>query len=428
MKPTGLKVKDNIAYLHNYRLDDLAKKYSTPLYIIDEEEIDNRIETFSDNFKSDKFKSTIVYASKALLLPYLVQKINDKGLSMDAVSIGDLYIANQSGFNMKNIVFHGNNKTIEELTYAIDNGVGIIVVDSLFELQLLSQLLDNSNKIISILIRINPGIDAHTHKYIQTSKLTSKFGESIYDMKTIDKMVQIINENDKINLLGFHSHIGSQIHETESFILEMNKMIDFQNSISLKYNLKLPVINLGGGFGIKYTQDEKNTPLEEMLQKLLYALQKKLIETNSNITEVMIEPGRSIVGPAGITLYTCSQIKNTYGGKNYLFVDGGMTDNIRPALYNATYECDIVNKMEKEKKVLVDVVGKCCESGDIIRKDVLIPDIDPNDVLVVYATGAYNYSMSSNYNSHLKPAVIVVGKEIKIISRREKLEDLMRLF
>lgn len=428
MKPLGLNVKENIAYLHNYKLEDLAKEYQTPLYVLDEEDINNRLNTFLTSFKGNYFKPTIVYASKALLLPYLAMMVNSKGLSMDAVSIGDLYIAKESGFKMGNIVFHGNNKSACELTYAIDNGVGLIVVDNLFELKLLDKILKEKSKNVNILIRVNPGIDAHTHKYIQTSKLTSKFGESIYDEKVIEELITITKNSMNINLLGFHAHIGSQIHETASFLVEIDKMIEFQNNVSSKYNINLPIINLGGGFGIKYTKDEQNTPLCAMLEKMSKRIDERLSKEKTTIKEVMIEPGRSIISPAGITLYTCSQIKHTYGGKNYLFVDGGMTDNIRPALYDATYECDIVNKMKNEKNILVDVVGKCCESGDIIRRDVLIPSLESGDVLMVYATGAYNYSMSSNYNSHLKPAVIMVGKDVKVISRRETLEDLMRLF
>lgn len=428
MKPLGLKIKDDKAYLHNYKLDDLAKQYSTPLYVLDEEDINNRLDLFLNNFKGVNFKSTIVYASKALLLPYLAKMVNNKGLSMDAVSIGDLYIAEKSGFNTQNIVFHGNNKQVEELVFAIDNKVGLIVVDNLFELKLLDKLLKEKNAKANILIRVNPGIDAHTHIYIQTSKLTSKFGESIYDQNIIEEIIKIVKSSNDINMLGFHAHIGSQIHETSSYLVEIDKMIDFQNEIAIKYNLDLPVINLGGGFGIKYFKEEQNTPLNEMLAKMSKKIDDKLTQTKTTIKEVMIEPGRSIIGPAGITLYTCSQIKHTYGGKNYLFIDGGMTDNIRPALYDARYECDIVTKMNDEKNILVDVVGKCCESGDIIRKDVLVPKIENGDVLMVYATGAYNYSMSSNYNSHLKPAVIMIGNDVKVISRRETLDDLMKLF
>lgn len=428
MKPIGLKVKNNNAYLHEYKIEDLTKQYQTPLYILDEEDIKSKIEIYLKNFKGQHFNSSIVYASKALLLPELVRLIDSYDLYMDAVSLGDLYIAEKSCFNMEKIVFHGNNKSIEELNFAIEKKVGLIVVDNLFELNLLDSILQEQNKKINILIRVNPGIEAHTHKYIQTSKLTSKFGESIFDDNIINELVNVCKKSDYINLLGFHAHIGSQIHDVESFLVEIDKMVEFQNNVSSKYDIELPIINLGGGFGIKYTEDEKNASLDEMMKKMSLRIDEVLSKNPTSIHQVMIEPGRSIVGNAGITVYTCSQIKHTYGGKNYLFVDGGMTDNIRPALYDATYECDVANKMNDEKTVLVDVVGKCCESGDIIRRDVMVPQIDSNDQLIVYATGAYNYSMSSNYNSHLKPAVVMVGKTVKVVSRREKLEDLMKLF
>ena len=215
--------------------------------------------------------------------------------------------------------------------------------------------------------------------------------------------------------------------EMEAFKMEIDKMIKFQMEIASKYKYSLPLLNLGGGFGIKYEYQEKSLSIKDMMSGLSQKLDDMLV-SNNMIKEVMIEPGRSIIGPAGITLYECAQIKKTYGGKNYLFVNGGMTDNIRPALYHAVYECDIVNKMNNQKEILVDVVGKCCESGDIIRHNVLVPHIDSGDIMVVYATGAYNYSMSSNYNNLFKPAVVLLGEKPIIISRKENINDLTRLF
>lgn len=428
MKPLGLKIIKNEAFLHNYKIFDLANKYQTPLYIMDEEQINRSIQDYLTFFKSDAFHTSVVYASKAFLTTAFVKYIDSHGLFIDAVSLGDLYVIHKAGFTMEKVVFHGNNKSIAELQYAIETNVGIIVVDNLFELEHLSRLANDYQKKISILIRINPGIDAHTHQYIQTAKFTSKFGESMYDEEMIYKLIKVCQSSKYIKLLGFHAHIGSQIHETEAFKLEVSKMIDFQNRVNDKFQLSLDTLNLGGGFGIQYTYDEKSLSIQEMMTSLITNIEKKLKSSNSKIRNFMIEPGRSIVGEAGITVYTCSQIKSTYGKKNYLFIDGGMTDNIRPALYGAVYECDVATKMNNRKEILVDVVGKCCESGDIIRKDVLVPRIDEGDILIVYATGAYNYSMSSNYNNLLKPAVIMVGKEVKVMSRREQLEDLCKLF
>lgn len=427
MRPNGFKIINNEAYLNDFKLSQLAKTYQTPLYVIDEIGLRKTIIQYMNSFQGKYFQPEIVYASKAFLVPALAKLINEYQLSMDAVSIGDLYVAKQANFPMEKIVFHGNNKQTEELEFAINNQVGLIVVDNLQELKLLAKLCSHYQHYQAILIRVNPGIDAHTHEYIQTAKFTSKFGESIYDEKVIDEMLQIIQKSNYLKLQGFHAHIGSQIHEMDAYILEIDKMVNFQTNIARLYQLNLNTLNIGGGFGIKYTQDENNLTIEEMMTIISQRLDQVLCN-NQIIKKVMIEPGRSIIGPSGMTLYTIAQVKHTYGGKNYLFIDGGMTDNIRPALYNAIYECDIANKMTNPKTLLVDVVGKCCESGDIIRKDVLIPEPEENDILIVYATGAYNYSMSSNYNNLLKPAVIMVGKNIQMISRKETLEDLMRLF
>ena len=426
MRPLGFKVINNEAYLNNHKLSDIAKEYKTPLYVMDDVHLRKTLDDFKNYFKGSTFNPYVVYASKAFMTPYICNLMTEYNNYMDSVSIGDLYVAQYSGFNMEHIVFHGNNKSIEELEYAIKENVGIIVVDNYHELCLLDTLLKN-NKKQNILIRVNPGIDAHTHKYIQTAKLSSKFGESIYDAEIIDKLMTKIKTSENLNLLGFHAHIGSQIHESEAFITEIDKMVAFQLDICSRYNIQLPTLNLGGGFGIKYEKDEKNLSIKDMMITISNHLDE-VLKNQKIIKNIMIEPGRSIVGPAGITLYTCSQIKKTYGGKNYLFIDGGMTDNIRPALYDATYECDIVNKMENNKEVLVDVVGKCCESGDIIRQNVLVPQIEEDDILIVYATGAYNHSMSSNYNNHLKPAVVSVGETVKLVSRRELLDDLCKLF
>lgn len=428
MKPIGLHTINNEAYLHHYRLADLAQTYQTPLYVMDEAQIRKAIQEFKIYFKSEAFDTTVVYASKAFFTKEFARLIAEEGLYMDAVSLGDLYVAQQAHFPFERLVFHGNNKSIEELDFAISHQVGYIVVDNLYELNHLAQLLNYKEKKISILIRVNPGIDAHTHEYIQTAQFTSKFGESIFDEHQMKSLLEVCLASPWIELKGFHAHIGSQIHEPDAYVEEIKKMVEFQNHISRQYQLDLPILNLGGGFGIQYQQEEKNIAIPEMMRILIQALEVAIQTTHSAIRQVMIEPGRAIVGPAGITLYKASQIKTTFGQKNYLFIDGGMTDNIRPALYHAVYECDIANKMTQQKEILVDIVGKCCESGDIIRKDVMIPRIDENDIVIVYATGAYNYSMSSNYNHFLKPAVILVGEEIKVLSRRETLDDLCKLF
>ncbi|MBR2891413.1 MAG: diaminopimelate decarboxylase [Bacilli bacterium] len=428
MKPIGLKEKNNITYINDFSINDLVKEYKTPLYIIDEKQLLKNINDYKDSFKSLMFKTNVVYASKALLTKELTHILSEKDLYMDAVSLGDLFVAKSSDFDMKKIVFHGNNKSLAELEYAVINDVGIIVVDNLYELKLLIDVTNRLEKKINIMLRVNPGIDVHTHVYVQTSKLSSKFGESIFDDEIIHTLISTLLTSKYINLIGFHAHIGSSVMEAEAYQLEIEKMVAFQNKINNEYHLSLKHLNIGGGFGITYTKKNKAMPIPKMISKVIGYLEAEISKTNSLISDVYIEPGRSIVGNAGVTIYSISQIKPTYGMKNYLFIDGGMTDNIRPALYEATYEVDVVNKLSENKEHLVDVVGKCCESGDIIRKDALIPSVTDQDLLIVYCTGAYNYSMFSNYNNMLKPALISVGDKVTLWSRREELSDLIRLF
>lgn len=427
MKPKYLTVRDNYAYIRDINLYELAKEYKTPLYVYDELELEENMDLFTKYFISDKFNCHTVYASKAVLIPELCKMLARKGLWMDAVSLGDLFVAKKSGFPMDKIIFHGNNKSFEELVFAIENNV-IIVVDHLQELVDLCSICKKNNKNVKTMFRVNPGINAHTHKFIQTATYVSKFGESIYDEKLIDQVMEVYRENSLVELLGFHSHIGSQIQEIEPFILNVEKMLEFSANVIKKYHYKLSCLNLGGGFGIPYIVEDKPLDKKLTLSKMVEHILKLGSKVGFIPKDVFIEPGRSILGNAGFTLYTCGDIKHTYGDKNYQFIDGGMTDNIRPALYSADYACDIVNKMNNEKNLVCDIAGKCCESGDIIIYNALIPQTNPGDVLMVYATGAYNYSMSSNYNNMLKPAVVFINEKPKLVAKREKLDDLMRLF
>ncbi len=421
MLPKGLHIKDNELYINNYSFKELQKKYGTPLYIYDKEEMLANIDCFNKQFQGCNFTSQIVYASKAFLVPKICEIINNNNWMIDAVSLGDLHIIEKS-MPLSRVVFHGNNKSYEELRYAIEKEVGIIVVDNYEELLTIKELNKEYQKTITTMIRINPGIEAHTHSYIQTSLLSSKFGESIYDEEVIEKIMNFFLTNSDIKLIGFHSHIGSQVTEVDAFLKNAEVMALFTKKISEQYHYPLSDLNLGGGFGITYTNE--TVQLDEMLTSLASYLDELVQDTG--IKKVYLEPGRSIVGRSGMTLYTGSMIKRTYGGKNYLFVDGGMTDNIRPALYSAQYE--VINPVKlKQQDYLVDVVGKCCESGDIVAKDVKI-GFSKNDPILVLSTGAYGYSMSSNYNSALKAPVILVDKEVEIISNKEQLDDLMKLF
>lgn len=428
MKSKYMNIRNNQLYIKNHSLMDLAKEYKTPLYVFDEQHLIDELDNYNNSFKSSLFDTNVVYASKAFLVPELCNLLIEKDFHIDIVSLGDMGILEKAHFPFSKVVFHGNNKSIDELEEAVKNNIGLIVVDNLREIELLEQVASKYNKTIDTLFRFNPGIDAHTHNYIKTALYESKFGESIYDEECIDKIVNAYKKANHLRWLGCHSHIGSQIRENGPFLLNIDKMLEFTKSLNNKYNLDLSVIDLGGGMGIDYESNPSDFKLDELLKQMIERIELKVKELNLNIKRVLIEPGRSIVGTAGVTLYTCGYLKKTYGGKHYLFIDGGMNDNIRPALYQAEYDVDIVNKMNDEKVIVTDVVGKCCESGDIIAKDARVPMMNIDDVMVVYNTGAYTYSMSSNYNGLFKPAVVFVNDQVKIVSKRETKEDLNKLF
>lgn len=429
MKTRGMSIINNELYIGAYKASHLANQFKTPLYVYDEENIRYKLDLFKNYFTSKKYQCLTVYASKAFLCPYMMDLINEYGFGIDSVSEGDLYTINSYNFPMEKVVLHGNNKTISELEYAIKNSVGYIVVDNAFEVDNLITLSEKYQKNLSLLLRVNPGISAHTHEYIQTSLLSSKFGESIYDIETIDKIISKCNNSKYLKLLGFHSHIGSNIDNPKYFSKATLTMLQFINETSKRNNTQFSILNLGGGFGIKYLDSDKEIDIPKMLQAIVKTIDKFIKENDFGLTQVMIEPGRSIVGDSGSTLYTVGGLKDTYGKKKYVFVDGGMTDNIRPALYQAKYSVDNCCNMEDENKEKVDVVGPCCESGDIIVSDYLLGKTLANDTLITYCTGAYGYSMSSNYNNRIKGAVIFVDKDqINVGVKREEFSDLLRNF
>jgi diaminopimelate decarboxylase len=409
----------------NFSMEDLKAKFGTPLYILDEDYFRKTCKTFKNNFKSEKFKSHILFASKALLNLYIARVVEEEGLYIDAVSGGELFTILESGFDPGKIYFHGNNKLIKELELAIDNGIGTIVIDNDKEYENLEKLLKIKNKKQRVLLRINPGIDAHTHEYIATSKNDSKFGLSIYDEKT-SKLIEKIAKNENFEFAGFHAHIGSQVFAEDSFFKEAKAVIEYAKSIENKFNIKINELNLGGGFGIYYTDEDTPFELDKFLQNYISCIENYLEEYKLDIKTITIEPGRSLVANAGHTLYTASSVKETYGGKNYVFIDGGMTDNIRPALYGAKYEAAIANKINREDEVLYTLAGKCCESGDIIIKDIKLPKVTDDDLILVSSTGAYGYSMASNYNRIERPAMVAVSDNARLIVRRESYDDLIR--
>lgn len=425
MRTKSMNVINNELYIGKYKASDLANIYKTPLYVFDEVGLRDKLDIFKNCFVSKRFECEVVYATKAFLAPYICDILNEYGFSLDAVSSGDMHLINRSHFPMNKVVLHGNNKSNEELGMAIDYNVEEIVIDNLHELERLVKLAKGSRHEVHTLIRVNPGIEAHTHKYIMTSTLNSKFGESIYDLDRLEEMMKLYDENENVVFDGFHAHIGSQINSSDAFLLEAKKMAEFINDFEEKTNKKVKVLDLGGGFAIKYLDSDSEINLKEMLKDIVSSLED-LFKESSSVEKIMIEPGRSIVGDNGVTLYKTTGSKKTYGGKKYVFIDGGMPDNIRPALYQAKYSVDIANHIKNDKEELCDVVGKCCESGDIIATDVALGEVSDGDTIIVYSTGAYCYSMSMNYNGLTRGAVIFVNDDkVRVAIRKETPEDLL---
>lgn len=422
----GMTVENNELAISGITVSELRRKYGTPLYVYDENMLENQCDTFISNFKSEKFKTEVLYASKAFSCLEVLRIANQAGLGVDVVSLGEIHTAYKAGYDMSKAYFHGNNKTREELKYAIEVGIGTIVIDNDYEYEMINNLVKESKKIVDVLLRINTGIDAHTHEYIKTAKDDSKFGYSVYD-ETIFDLIADINSQSNLNFLGFHSHIGSQIFEKSSFYEAAKVVMEFSRRVEEELKLNIKVLNLGGGFGVYYTEEDKPFELGEFLQEYI-----KVIETESEnfgleLEKVVIEPGRSLTCNAGSTLYTVGGVKKTFAGRKYIFVDGGMADNPRYALYKAKYEAALANKMNADANTVYTVAGKCCESGDMLVMDTKLPKAEQDDLLIVPSTGAYNYSMSSNYNRLPKlPVVFVKDGTSRLVIKGETLEDLIR--
>lgn len=402
---------------------ELAQKYGTPLYVMSEDRIRERCGEIKRDFIYKYPKAKAVYASKAFLTKEMARIIISEGMGMDVVSGGELYTAIKANFPMENIIFHGNNKTKNELTLAIENDVGRIVVDYMEELDIIEEIAEEYNKRVKILLRVNPGLDIQTHKYIQTGQKDSKFGIPI---DNIYEVLERVFSLKYIDLLGFHFHLGSQILDNESYIMAVRIMADIMKDVKDKYGFITRELNTGGGYGIPYTE-EVGKDLSYFIDPIIKEIDKSCAEYNIERPLVIIEPGRWIVGEAGITLYTIGSIKEISNLNTYVSVDGGMLDNPRPSLYGAKYRAILANKINEPANNMVTIVGKYCESGDILIQDLRLPQVERGDILAVFSTGAYNYSMSSNYNRIPRPAVVMLsqGKD-RIIVKRETYEDIIR--
>ncbi|MNJ36634.1 Diaminopimelate decarboxylase [compost metagenome] len=404
---------------------ELKATYGTPLYIVDEALVRQRCREYMESFRTSGLTFQVAYASKAFCVMAMCRLVEEEGLSLDVVSEGELYTAIQAGFPAGRIHFHGNNKTLEELEMGIKAGIGCFVVDNFVELHMLQGIAAEHGVTVNVLLRVTPGVEAHTHEYTATGQTDSKFGFDIGNGSAYEAVKQA-NESHNLNLLGLHSHIGSQIFEVEGFQLAVERVASFAGEVKGQIGVTFKVVNLGGGFGIRYT--EGDTPLEvtEYVKAITDAVKQYFGAVYSELPEIWVEPGRSIIGDAGTTLYTVGTHKNIPGVRKYVAVDGGMTDNPRPALYQSKYEALLANRAQDANEETVSVAGKCCESGDMLIWDVELPKVENGDLLAVACTGAYNYSMASNYNRIRRPAVVFVKDgESDVVVKRESLDDIV---
>jgi diaminopimelate decarboxylase len=420
-----MEVVNNSLYIGDVSTLSLAEKYDTPLIVIDEKLVRTNCKRYIEAFNVGGGKNKVAYAGKAFLPLSMCRIVNEEKLCLDVVSGGELYTALKSGFPSDKIYFHGNNKTLDEIEMGVKNDIGRFVVDNLNELDEINEVAKRQSKIQKVILRITPGIEAHTHEYIKTGQIDSKFGFTLLGditMKAVEKATTLSN----VKFVGLHCHIGSQIFETAPYEDEVDIMLNLVKDIEEKLKIQVEELDLGGGFGIYYVKGDKPRKIEEICSAILSRAKATAQKLDMILPALIIEPGRSIIGNGGSTLYTVGSIKKIPDVRTYVAVDGGMSDNVRPALYKAEYECALCSKMESDAVEKITVCGKCCESGDILIHNTLIPKAETGDILVVATTGAYGYSMANNYNKIRKPAVVLVSDgNSKLICKRQSYEDLI---
>ena len=407
---------------------DLAAKYGTPLYLMDENKIRQHINEYKTAFaKYFPLGSNPEFASKSFSCKQIYRIMQDEGMCIDAVSMGEIHTAKSAGFNMSHCFFHGNNKTDCDIAYAIDNGVGYFVIDNFEEIQAVNLIAKEKGIVQKALLRITPGIDTHTHQKISTGNVDSKFGFAIATGMA-DEAVEAVLKCENITPCGFHCHIGSQIFESDPFVMAAELMLEFIAHIQKTLGYTADILNLGGGFGVKYLPEQPTLNLDEKICEVAAAINAKCNELNIAVPKIAMEPGRSIVADAGMTLYTVGSVKEIKGYKNYVSIDGGMPDNPRFALYESPYTVMLASRADEKADFKATIAGRCCESGDIIQNDVLIPKPNRNEILAVLTTGAYNYSMASNYNRIPRPPVVMLSDKGDYVAvKRETIEDLCSL-
>ena len=404
---------------------DLAQEYGTPVYVLDEATLRGQCRRFVAEFKSRHPSTQVVYASKAYINPALAKIFAEEGLGLDVVSGGELAIAQSVDFPQENVYFHGNNKTPQELAEAVGTDIGWVVVDSFHELDLLDQIAKDAGKTQNVLIRVSPGVDPHTHAHTTTGTLDSKFGFSVQTGHAAEAVRRALAANN-LNVRGLHFHLGSPIFELEPYRTAVDLVIRFAAEFR-EEGFELQEFSPGGGFAIAYTKEDSPPEIGDYAEAIVSTMNAACADVNMPTPRMIIEPGRSIIGPAGVALYRVGAIKDIPGVRRYVSIDGGMGDNIRPALYQARYEVIAAGKAEQEPDQKVTIAGKYCESGDVLASDIMLPELVPDDVIAVPAAGAYCPSMASNYNLNPRPPIVLVNDGAsRLIRRRESYQDLMQ--
>lgn len=425
---SNLEIKENILFFGEKSVVELSEKYGSPIYVMDEVTIRKNCRKYLDAMnKYFDGNAKAFYASKACSFKKMYDIVGSEGMCADVVSVGEIYTAKSAGFPMENLCFHSNSKNDFDIQFAIENGVGCFAVDNLEELESINRIAGEKGIKQKIIFRVTPGIDTHTYEAVNTGKVDSKFGFPI-ETGAAMKIAEIALTKENIILEGFHCHVGSQLFESSVFIRSAEIMLQFIAEVKAKTGFEARVLDLGGGYGVRYTENDPTIDIEDNIRQVAEYVKSKCAELSLNVPEVHMEPGRSIVADAGITLYRVSNVKVIEGYKNYVAIDGGMTDNPRYALYGSAYTVVAADKADEECDFLCDLVGRCCESGDIIQPKVMLPkSIGRGDLIAVLTTGAYNYAMASNYNRIPRlPVVMVNGETDYLAVRGESLEDIIR--
>lgn len=426
MNSLGVNEKGHLA-MSGCDLVDIAKDFGTPAYVMDEETIRSNCREYTSSVeKYYNGNGRVIYAGKALSCKYIYKLINDENMGIDAVSGGELYAALSAGFPSEKIYFHGSNKTPDEIEFALKNHIGRMMVDNFLELERINSTAEKLGMTADIIIRITPGIDASTHEFIQTGKIDSKFGATL-ENGDADKLVRHALTLGNINLKGFHCHIGSQIFDCEPFEHAAEVMMNFIGDVKDKYGYEADELDLGGGFGIRYTESDSPVNYGEYMRVVSEVVKRVAKERHLKLPFIIVEPGRSTVAEAGLTLYTVGTVKEIPGIRTYVAIDGGMTDNPRYILYQSEYTVVSAENPTAPKDKTITLAGKCCESGDLIGKDMQLNNVKTGEVLAVLCTGAYNYSMSSNYNRIPRPPIVMIkdGKAFEVV-RRETYDDMLK--